>query len=97
MVLTALVELTAPLIDGVDDEGDEPRVGVARVPFWADAQANPNQTAVPACPRQPTRDYSRGKRPVDLWGPRVLPGFLFRPPIPRQRVSLSVGSLPYSV
>ena len=52
MVLTALAALTAPLIDGVDDEGDEPRVSVARVPFWAGAPVNPNQTAVPAFPRQ---------------------------------------------
>ena len=53
-----MVVLTAPLIDGVDDEGDEPRVGVARVPFWAGAIVNPNQTAVvPASPRRPTRDY----------------------------------------
>ena len=34
--------VTAPLIDGADDEGDEPHVGVARVPFWAGAQVNPN-------------------------------------------------------
>ena len=40
--------LTAPLIDGVDDEGDEPRVCVVRVPLWAGAPVNPNQTAVPA-------------------------------------------------
>ena len=33
MVLTALVVLTARLTDGVDDESDEPHVGVARVPF----------------------------------------------------------------
>ena len=26
--------LTAPLIDGVRNEGDAPRVGVAQVPFW---------------------------------------------------------------
>ena len=95
MVLTALVVLTAPRNDGVDDEGDEPRVGVARVAFWAGAQVNPNQTAVPASPRQPTRDYCPAGRPVDLWGLRVVPGFLSRPPIPRQRVSLSVGSLLY--
>ena len=50
--------LTAPLIDGVADEGDEPRMGVALVPLWAGAQVNPNQTAVPASPRQPTRDYT---------------------------------------
>ena len=43
--------VTGPLIDGVDGEGDEPRVGTARVPFWAGAQADPNQTAVPASPR----------------------------------------------
>ena len=93
MVLAALVVLTAPLIDGVGDEGDEPRVSVAWVPFWAGTQVNPNQTTVPASPRQPTRDYSRAGGPVDLWGLRVVPGFLSRPPIPRQRVSLSVGSL----
>ena len=56
VVLTARVALTAPLIDGVDDEGDEPHVDVARMPFWAGAEVNPNQTAVPASPRQPTRD-----------------------------------------
>ena len=33
MALTALVVLTASLIDGVGDEGDDPRVGMARVPF----------------------------------------------------------------
>ena len=72
MVLTALVMPTASLINGVDavdevdDEGDEPRVGVVRVPFWAGAPVNPNHTAVPASPRQPTRDYSRAGRPVDL-------------------------------
>ena len=43
--------LTAPLID-VDDEGDKPRGGVAQVPFWAGAQVIPNETAVPASPRQ---------------------------------------------
>ena len=48
--------LTAPLIDGVADEGDEPRMGVALVPLWAGAQVNPNQTAVPASPRQLARD-----------------------------------------
>ena len=51
--------VTTPLIDGVDDEGDEPRVGAARVPFWAGAQVNPNQTGVPVSPRQPARYYSR--------------------------------------
>ena len=66
MVLTALVVLTTRLIDGVDDEADEPRVGVAQVPFWAGAQVSPNQKAVPASPRLPTRDYSRAGRPVDL-------------------------------
>ena len=44
------VVLIAPLIDGIDDEGDELRVGVARAPFGADAQVNHNQTAVPASP-----------------------------------------------
>ena len=44
----------APLIDGVDVEGDEPRAGMARVPLWAGAQANPNKAAVPASPRQPS-------------------------------------------
>ena len=33
VVLITLVVLTPPLIDEVDDEGDEPGVGVARVPF----------------------------------------------------------------
>ena len=33
----------APLIDGVDVEGDEPRAGVTRVPGWAGAQDNPNR------------------------------------------------------
>ena len=50
VVLTAPVVLTSPLMDGVGDEGGEPRVGEARVPFWAGAQVNPNQTAVPASP-----------------------------------------------
>ena len=49
------------------DDGDEPRVDVVRVPFQASAQASPNQIAVPASPRQPTRDHSRAGRPVDLW------------------------------
>ena len=89
--------LTAPLLDGVDDEGDQPGVGVARVPFWTGAQVNPNQTAVQASPRQPTRDYRRAGRPVKLWGLRVVPGFPSRPHIPRQRVSLSIGSLLYGV
>ena len=31
-------------MDEVDDEGDEPRVGAARVPFWAGAQVNPRVT-----------------------------------------------------
>ena len=88
--------LTAPVIDGVDDEGDEPCMGVARVPFWAGAQVNPNQTAVPAL--QENLDVtSRAGRPVDLWGLRVVPGFLSSPPIPRQSASLSVGSLLYGV
>ena len=65
MTLPALVVLAAPLIDGVD-EGDELRVGVARLPFWARVQVNPNQMAVSASPRQSTRDYSRAGRPVDL-------------------------------
>ena len=37
MGLTALVVPTALLMDGVDDEGDEPRVGVVQVSFWAGA------------------------------------------------------------
>ena len=41
--------------EGVDGAGDEPHVGVARVPFGADAQVNPNETAAPAYPRQRTR------------------------------------------
>ena len=45
--------LTAPLVDEVDDEeGDELRVGVARVAVWAGAQVDPNQTAVPASPKK---------------------------------------------
>ena len=43
MVLTALVLLTAPLVDAVEDEGDEPRVGEARVPLWAGPQDTLNQ------------------------------------------------------
>ena len=35
----------------------EPRVGMARVPFWAGTHANPSQTAAPASPRQRTRDF----------------------------------------
>ena len=77
--------LTAPLIDGVDGEGDEARVGVVRVPFWT--QVNPNQTAVPASPRQPTRDHSRAGRPVDRWGLRVVPGFLSMPGVAICRLS----------
>ena len=49
--------LIALLIDGVDID-DEPRVGVARVPFWVGAPVTPNQTAVPASPRQPARHYT---------------------------------------
>ena len=56
MALTALVVLTASLIDGVGDEGDDPRVGMARVPFWAGDQVNSKKTVVPASPRQPTCD-----------------------------------------
>ena len=48
--------LTAPLIDEIDDEGDEARVGMARVPFWAGDQVNLKKTVVPASPRQPTCD-----------------------------------------
>ena len=77
--------LIASLIDGVDDEGGEPRVYGTGVicPFWAGAKVNPNQTTAPASPRQPTRDYSRAGRPADLWGLRVVPVFLSRVPIPR--------------
>ena len=49
--------LIALLIDGVDMD-DEPRVGVARVPFWVGAPVTPNQAAVPASPRQPARHYT---------------------------------------
>ena len=45
--------------EGVDGAGDEPHVGVARVPFGAGAQDNPNQTAAPAPPRQRARAYGR--------------------------------------
>ena len=48
--------LIASLIDGVDDEGDQPRVCMVWAPFWAGAHVNPNQTAVPASPRQLARD-----------------------------------------
>ena len=89
--------LTISLIDEIDDEGNERRVDVARVPFWAGARVNPNQTGVPASPIQPAREYSQAGSSVDLWDVRVVPGFLSRPPIPRQRVSLSVGSLQYGV
>ena len=75
------LDLGEPLLYN-GDEGDEPRMGVARVPFWSGAQFHPNQIAVPVSPRQTTRDYSRAGRPVDLWGVRVAPGFLSRPLIP---------------
>jgi len=42
------------LVDGVDGEGDEPRVGVAPVPFWTGVQAIPNQKAAAASPRKPS-------------------------------------------
>ena len=51
-----MVVLTA---DSGAVEGDKLRVGVARVPVWAGAQVNTNQTAVPAFPGQPTRDFGR--------------------------------------
>ena len=35
--------LTAPLIDRVDDEGDEPRVGMVRVPLWAAQKSIPTK------------------------------------------------------
>ena len=86
------------LIDGADGERDKPRVGVARAPLWAGgAQVNPNKTAVPSSARQSTRDYSGAGRPLDLWGLQVARGFPSRLSIPRQRVSLSVGSLLYGV
>ena len=56
---TAVVR-TLTLVDGVDGQGDEPRVGVAPVPFWAGAQAIPNQKAAPASPRQPSFVYKSG-------------------------------------
>lgn len=46
--------------EGADGAGGEPHVGVARVLFRAGAHVNPNQTAAPASPRQPTRDYKSG-------------------------------------
>ena len=82
--------LTAPLIDGADDEGAEPRVGVARVPFWAGAQVI-TPSSHPSFPKT-TCDYSWAGRIADLRGLRVVSGFLSRPPIVRQRLSLSVGS-----
>ena len=69
------------------DDGDEPRVDVVRVPFQASAQVSPNQIAVPASPRQPTRDHSRAGRPVDRWGLRVVPGFLSMPGVAICRLS----------
>ena len=56
MALKALVVLTASLTDRVGDAGDDPRVGMARVPFWAGDQVNSKKTVVPASPRQPTCD-----------------------------------------
>ena len=50
-MLTALVELTAPVTDGVDDGGDETRVGEARFRFELVLKPNPTETAVPPCPR----------------------------------------------
>ena len=43
--------LTAPLIDGVDDEDDEPRLGVARVRAisgWCSSQPQPNSRPKPS-------------------------------------------------
>lgn len=60
--------LTAPPIDGVHDEGDALRVGVAQVPLGG-AQVNPNKT-----PSELPRDNRHVPilglegRPVDLWG-----------------------------
>lgn len=58
------------VLGGVDDAGGEPRMGMSRVLFWTGSRINPNQTAAPASPSQPTRDFGRAGRPlvVDLWG-----------------------------
>ena len=96
-MLTAQVVLTAPLVDGVDDEGDELRVGVARVTFWAGAQVSPNETAGQASQDNLHMTIVGLERLSTSWGLRLVPRFLERPPIPRQTVSLSVGSLLYGV
>ena len=103
MVLTAPVVPTAPLIDGVDEvdeEGDEPRVGVAWVPFWADAQVLKSTPTKPPS-RLPQDNYTR-LRTWSGWKacrPLVSTSCAWIPlqVIPRQRVSLSVGSLLYWV
>ena len=46
-----MVVLTAPLIDGVEDEGDELRVGAARVPFWAGCSSQPQPNSRLSFPR----------------------------------------------
>ena len=83
--------------EGVDGAGNEPRVGLTRIAFWAGAQVHPNKTAAPASPRQPTRDYGRARRAVNLWGLQVEPGSFSRPFTPRRGCRLPVGVLPYGV
>ena len=71
VVLTALMVLAAPLIDGVPDEGDAPRLVWVwhRRPFdGTTVLKSTPRTAVPASPRQPTTClYSGGKtcRPLE--------------------------------
>ena len=50
----ARLVLTAAPPMGLITRGGEPHVGVPRAPFWAGAQANSKQSAVPTPPRQPT-------------------------------------------
>ena len=64
--------LTISLIDEIDDEGNERRVDVARVPFWAGAQVNPNQTAVLFLPMPPPEHVPLREGPAPEEGmPRV--------------------------
>ena len=44
--------MTAPLLDGVDDEeGDELRVDVARVPFWGWCSSQPQPNSSSSIPK----------------------------------------------
>ena len=86
-MLTALVVLTAPLIDGVHDEGDAPRVGVWHRCRFDGAQVNPNKTVVPATLRTPSRAHTRAGTPVNLCGPLMMLALLSKPPISRGRMT----------